>query len=486
MTQPGPFPLVVDRLILLSLIAAMGALLSAAVQAEPEKHRTDWFRKAGCGVFVHYLNGLQNNRDQLHSLGRETTWDECVAEFDTERFADAMQEVGAGYVIFTIMQGTSHLIAPNRAFDRITGYKPGEACARRDLVLDLHRSLSKRNIPLMLYYTGDGPRVDPKAAQAFGWRQPVTPAFVRKWALVVQEYGLRYRDKVKGYWVDGMYPFIGYDDSRLATMAQALRAGYPDRIIALNRGVDPTVMSYTRHEDFTAGEQNRFYDVPRERWIDNEQWHILSYLSPTSWAQPGCAYAKEELADYVASVHSRGGVVSIEAMLFRDGSLDRSQMELIKAATREVRQGKPREPVPPGNLAYRKQSRILSLDGSHPLIPNSGRHFARYGVDGRPDTLAQGAEEWPWTYEVDLVDTVPVRRVRLTFGPTYATRFEIRLSTDGQAWTVAAARDGHDGTPFDQTFEPTPARYVRVCALKPDGPDQPGGQMAVAELEVYR
>ena len=37
-----------------------------------------------------------------------------------------------------------------------------------------------------------------------------------------------------------------------------LKAGNPKRIIALNRGVDPQVMSYTPHEDFTSGEQNRF------------------------------------------------------------------------------------------------------------------------------------------------------------------------------------------------------------------------------------
>jgi hypothetical protein len=32
----------------------------------------------------------------------------------------------------------------------------------------------------------------------------------------------------------------------------------------------------------------------------------------------------------------------------------------------------------------------------------------------------------------------------------------------------------------------TSARYVRIQALKPDGPNQKGRQMAVAELEVYQ
>ena len=38
---------------------------------------------------------------------------------------------------------------------------------------------------------------------------------------------------------------------------------------------------------------------------------------------------------------------------------------------------------------------------------------------------------------------------------------------------------------YEATFDAVQARYVRVCGLKPDGPDQPGTQMSIAELEVY-
>jgi len=466
-------------------VSVILVVLATVCRAEPRNPNTDWFVKAGAGVFVHYLNSIQNNAEQLHSLGRQTSWDECVREFDTEKFAETMKEVGAGYVIFTVMQITRHMIAPNATFDRITGYKPGEACATRDLVLDLYKSLSKRGIPLMLYWTGDGPRADAKAGPAFGCGNPVSTEFVRKWASVVEEYGLRYGDKVVGYWVDGMYPFIGYNDEKLGIMARALKAGNPKRIIALNRGVDPKVLPYTRHEDFTAGEQNRFFDVPVERWLDGEQWHILSYLSPQSWAQPGCAYSKSELGDYLVEVNQRGGVVSIDVMLFRDGSLDRSQVELLKAAIGQLRSGKPLQPIPPGNLAYKRQCRLLSLDGRRELPP-SANNVARFGVDGRKNTVAQGANEWPWTYEVDLVDTVPLRRIKVTFGRGYPTKLEIRISEDRQTWKTVAQKDGHDGKPVEVQFEPVPARYIRVMSFKPDGPNQPGNQMSVAELEAYR
>jgi hypothetical protein len=459
-------------------------LLTAAACAAPNNPDTDWFQQAGSGVFVHYLAGLQNGRESIHSLGRETPWDECVHEFDCERFAQTMEEVGAGYVVFTVMQVARFMIAPNATFDRISGYQPGEACASRDLIEDLCRSLNQRGIPLLLYYTGDGPRADAKANAGFGFDPPVSAEFVERWTAVAREYSLRYGDKIKGWWVDGCYPWIGYNHDNLALFANALKAGNPRAIVAFNRGVDPLVMSYTPAEDFTCGEQNRFLDMPSSRWLDGEQWHILSYLG-SGWGHPGSQYSKRDLREYVFDVVQRGGVVSIDVLLFRDGSLDRSQVEILKNVRQELREGKTRAPIPPGNLAYRKQGQLLSLDGSHELQVNCGTAFPRLGVDGDPKTCALAGGEWPWTYHVDLVDSKPVQRIKVTFGSGYPTQLEITLSADGKAWQTVAAKADHDGSPFETTMAPVVARYVRVCSIKPDGPGQKGVQMMVAELEVY-
>lgn len=468
-------------------LVAAGLLVPLGwAQGAPNNPATDWFSRAGWGVFVHYLNGLQNSAGSINSLGQETPWDQAVREFDTERFADTMQQVGANYVIFTVMQVTRHLIAPNATYDRITGYRPGEACATRDLIEDLYQSLHARGIPLMLYYTGDGPRADDQANAGFGFTTPVNREFVEKWASVAREYSLRYGDKIAGWWVDGCYPFIGYTDETLGIIGEALKAGNPNSIVAFNRGVDPVVMSYTPEEDFTCGEQNSFYDVPADRWLDGEQWHILSFVG-NGWGQAGSKYTKQELSDYVADVSARGGVVSIDVLLFRDGSLDRSQVEMLKAVAEAKARygGQPRPPFPPGNLAFRKQSKLLSLDGSHQLPVNGGTQFPRLGVDGRLDTYALAGGEWAWTYEVDLVDTVPVRRIKVTFAGGYPTEWQFKLSTDGQNWTTVAEGADHDGSPLNITFAPQQARYVRICSVKPNDHGQKGSQMSVAELEVY-
>jgi len=322
-----------SKRILFLTLWSLSAFVGLRGFSEPQNPNTDWFQRAGWGVFVHYLVGLQNNAAELHSLGRQTAWDECVKEFDVGRFADQIAQTRAGYVIFTMHQRTRFLIAPNATFDRLTGYQRGEASATRDLVEDLHRALHRHGIRLMLYWTGDGPGDDVRAAKALGWTEKVSEEYVRKWASVAREYGERYGEKVAGWWCDGCYPFIGYDEAKLAVMAEALKAGNPKRIIALNVGVQDKVRAYTKFEDFTTGEQNEFKDIPEGRWVNGEQWHILSFLgsSHQGWGTPGSKYKKQELADYVRKVNEHGGVVSIDVMLHRDGSLDRSQLEMLKA-----------------------------------------------------------------------------------------------------------------------------------------------------------
>jgi hypothetical protein len=147
----------------------------------------------------------------------------------------------------------------------------------------------------------------------------------------------------------------------------------------------------------------------------------------------------------------------------------------------------PRPPVKrSANLALNKPAWLLSADGKRPLPPSGWEPFASRGVDGDPDTFAQAGNEWAWSYQVDLQKTYPIRRVVIRFGPGYASEYRLWVSEDGSHWReVAHVTDGAGGK-REHRFPATPARYVRVQAVKPDGPDQPGVQMSIAELEAYR
>lgn len=485
------------KTIILASLAALALASAPTASAGRENPNTDWFRDAGWGLFVHWLWDVQNAGNRANTMGKPAiSLDEWVNGFDTEKFATQVADTGAPYVFVTMMQRTRYLIAPNATYDRLTGYQPGEACSRRDLVEDLYQSLDRRGVKLMLYWTGDGPRQDPQAAEGMGgWHGKVTDEYVRNWADVAAEYSTRYGTKVHGWWVDGCYGHIGYNDHRWGILAKSLKAGNPKAIIALNNPSMSHANSSSDHEDFTTGEVNHFTDIPDGRWRDGKQFHVLSHLGP-NWGTPGTRYTAAWLTDYVGAVNDAGGVVTIDVAQYRDGSIDPKQIEVVKdMAAGLKKRGIHREPwktrpqVPPGNLACWKPAKLLSLDGTRALPPNGGggrSHPGRAGADGDPQTDAQPGGEYPWTYELDLLDTVPVSRAVLTFGKAYATHFEILLSTDRKSWTQVAEVTGHDGGRWQGSFAAAQARFVRIRALKPDGANQPGGQMSVAELEIHR
>ncbi|MBN2851396.1 MAG: alpha-L-fucosidase [Clostridia bacterium] len=311
-------------------------------------NKAKWFRESKWGVFSHYLYNLQNSdteKGMLHSKGiGNTDWNQCVEDFDTDQYANILNDIGAGYVIFTIMQGNKYLCSPNATYNEITGYKQGEACSSRDLIADLIQSLNKYDIPLMLYYTGDGPHQDEIGGHAFGFydreNQNVSDEFVTKWASVAQEFSLRYKSGVKGWWIDGCYKdFFGYDESKLKILSDAVKAGNPNAIVTFNNGVD-FKGRYSIHEDFTAGEVTEFTDdYPNEEQCDGSQPHLLSFLGIPSefyewgnpaWGKPGSKYSGEFMSSYVNKVNNAGGVVSIDVCTFRDGTIDQGQIEVLR------------------------------------------------------------------------------------------------------------------------------------------------------------
>ena len=295
------------------------------------------------GVFTHYLSGVQNGVGAVNSMGQGgSSWDECVHALDVSRLACELHEAGAHYLVLTLMQGAQYMCAPNATFDRITGYKPGEACSTRDLPMELYEALVPYGISLMLYYTGDGPyRDEEKAGARMGYVEPreenLTDGFIANWAEVLREYSVRYGDKIKGWWIDGCYTYFGYSDERLKPYAEAVLAGNPDALIAFNGGVKERVSSYSKLDNYVCGEMNSFVDLPDGRFIDGAQWHTLAPLglSPDgsewgAWGKPGVKHSAEYMKNYVEEVNRRGGAVKIDVALYRDGHIDPEQLELLK------------------------------------------------------------------------------------------------------------------------------------------------------------
>ena len=311
----------------LRLAACILMLLSLRGQAAPDNSSTDWFRDAKYGIFMHFLPG-----DAMGLIR--------VREFDVECLSRQLEILGAKYLVITLGQNSGFFNSPNATYDRYTSYAPGERCSTRDLPLDLYRALKPRGIRLMLYLPCQTPNGDARAQKAFGLPegkrdQPINLEFAQKWARVIQEWSDRYGDKVAGWWFDGGYEHVRFNEEIAQVYAAAVKHGNPNAIVTFNPGVK--LIRYTRAEDYTAGELNEPFDVlPASRWVEGSQWHALTYVG-SHWSARDTRYPAEKWAKWVITVASNGGVVTLDMGPNWDpqsgpiGSLAEVQMEQVQA-----------------------------------------------------------------------------------------------------------------------------------------------------------
>jgi hypothetical protein len=314
----------------------------------------DRFYSKKWGIFNHFLGG--NNAE---------AWNRRVDGVNVDLWAEQLAELGCGFMGITIMQVARTMLAPNETYDRITGYKPGEACAKRDFIMDLSNALRKYDIDLMLYYTGDGPcrdsadianrafgfttpRFDYERGEWIGKREPdfIPESFVDKWTAVLREYAVRYGDRVFAWWVDGCYSHF-YPDSEtrekyLKKYVDAVRAGNPDALITFNNGYSMTNRDYEvadpyascRYDNFTPGEEDSLFNPPTSRYINGVQW--FGFFCNGFWWEkehrgfnlqdlskiPETRFTPDALYDYVKRVHEGGGIVMFDTRFVRDERID--------------------------------------------------------------------------------------------------------------------------------------------------------------------
>ncbi len=478
----------------LSAVVALALAAFAPLLVAANANRADWMHDAVYGVFVHYLADAEVSvmrADDIHSDGVARNWNACVDAFDVERFADEMKRAGAGYVMFTLLQGSRFVVAPNAVYDEWFGFRPGEACARRDLPMELADALARRGIGLMLYFTGDGPCRDPGCVARGGFKTPIPVEWVEKWAKVLECFAVRYGTKVKGWWIDGCYVKwggFGYTPEKLRLYERAIRTGNPQAAIAFNNPLsceDENVAPYMPFQDYSAGEKNHFRCLPRSGWLpDGERWHVLTHLG-SWWGRPGVKVPARTLAEYVYLVNRAGGALTIDVMCYWDGGLERSQINtlaMVRPALAAMREAAARND---GNLARFCPARCLSLRGTPLPMQRECEDSWLAATDGNPETYIRGCMEWPWQLEVDLGVVREFRKVQVRYRHgNYATRLRLSVSRDGQEWNTAAERDNADPSGTTLEFSSVRARYLRCAALKPDGEGQAGVQMAIEEIEV--
>ena len=263
---------------------------------------TDWLKEARLGAFMHFLPG------DAESFAK-------VNDFDVEALASQLDEMGAKYFVFTLGQNSGWFNSPNAVYDRVTGYQPGERCSRRDLPLELYHALHAKGIRLMLYLPCQTPNRDSRAQQAFGLEQgpkdqAIDVAFAKRWAEVIHEWSARYGEKVSGWWFDGGYDWVGFNEDIAGIYADAVKRGNGRAIVTFNPGV--SLIRHTRAEDYTAGELNDpLAVVPLSRWVDGSQWHALTFLGST-WGRSDVRHPTDLWREWIRKVAAQGGAVTLD------------------------------------------------------------------------------------------------------------------------------------------------------------------------------
>ncbi len=160
--------------------------------------------------------------------GEKKPWPEMINDFNVERWADMMEEMGAGWVTWSVTWSTQHMPCPLRVREEIC---PGWNC-QRDLLQDIADALYERDIKLFFYY-------HPGHSSSEFWKAYACDEngnvdrnkWYRNFIKIVTAMGNRYGTKLHGWGIDGGRK---YYPCPFEQMGWALKAGNPDRIMDYN------------------------------------------------------------------------------------------------------------------------------------------------------------------------------------------------------------------------------------------------------------
>ncbi len=337
------------------------------VLAEENNPRADWFKDAGYGISCHFLPNYLNLSPAIPANEKwqeGESWDDFLATFDVAKFAESANHLGAKFLILTVDQHSGYNIAPNAAYEKILGIQRGEKTSHRDLPMEIADELAKYDIKLILYYMGclqakasldyyDG--INDHSPDRWGdclltnlldiypfTDIPSDDSRV-KFHQIIKEYADRYKEKVAGFWFDGMYSGYHKDMSapyNINYIVDAARSGNPDRIIS-GGGIGGVVQT-----DYTAGETQNIDDIPLSRWENGKhqafRWTSLGDKSiNVGWGLPGNSskcYNTQALCDWARRTINKGGTVCMDIRVNRFGVLDEftsSQIMAVKQAVED-------------------------------------------------------------------------------------------------------------------------------------------------------
>ena len=312
--------------------------ISAKQQIKEETERAiaarssvDWLVESAYGLMFHWTS------QSVQSNGSIKKYEDAVNDFDVEKFANMVEETGAGYVMFTIGHAESYCPAPIKSWEKV---HPGQT-TQRDLIEEIATALNEKGVRLLCYMSGPS---------AFNLNVGETPTesekttFVTNFKSILSEMGARYGQKIAGYWFDSWYQiFEKFPKVPFEEFNKAAKTGYKDRIICLNSWIYPAV---TPWQDYWAGEVASPIEIPKNGYMKNGPVPDLPYqallIMEPYWVQkkaemPEPRFNSERLSEYIQNCQKNGGAVTINLGIYQDGTVGEKALQVMKEVKSVIR-----------------------------------------------------------------------------------------------------------------------------------------------------
>lgn len=309
------------------LPSATAEIAFAEENARAHRASTDWFVKAGYGVMFTWTDLTQPRE------GLKKRYPDAVNAFDVDAFAGVVDEMGAGYVIFTVNHAHPHCPAPIRSWEDIHP----RWTTRRDLIGDMADALEERGIRLLLYIHSPGLTklgdILPTGYYDLTFSEEQFASIHRS---VLHEIGHRYGDELAGYWFDSWFQSLtAYPDIPVEEILRFCKVGNSSRITAFNFWTFPV---QTPWQDYWAGELYSLQNPFSSRYIQagpgaGFRAHGTLSMMPASWLHgelgkiPPPQFSAEDLIAYVKANVEHQAVTTINIGIYQEGTIERSSLE---------------------------------------------------------------------------------------------------------------------------------------------------------------
>ncbi|MGO8676573.1 MAG: hypothetical protein ACLQVX_11965 [Limisphaerales bacterium] len=320
--------------------AALAALAAFwfPTQALAGSGDSHWMIQAKYGLFMHYqyrilLGYSVRTKPQFPNPSEMTAegWNRFVDGFDANGFAEQMARGKVGWVLFCI---DDHFFAwqcaPNKTFSAFTGYPPGQKCSRRDLIMDVADALNAKPVKLICYFAGlNGYMKEPQVLAGlmdnasgrgdFNAKTPPSAECRKRRLAVLDEYAARYKDKIAGWWFDGI-ELNSYNEKPgdWAAIDSIVHRANPKAVIAFSYGGNEQACVREGIDDYSGGDTWSRQDLPRltPKTLPPQAgilWHGKVYCGSVYHGQGDAnQFADQELIDWINTCNSQGGVCTLD------------------------------------------------------------------------------------------------------------------------------------------------------------------------------